>query len=145
MLFVLIYKNIPMQYTNNFNCKKLKIVFAQNIDCGYTLEAPRQSDSNEYPQSMFWIKNTKIVYPSFTMEKWVKGGYTLYGHVIMMTYSSLILENVSFQFLGQASWRQITISFRTRLTILNQQFTRRKNHGSRYIFLGIWTTFSKEM
>ena len=34
-------------------------IFAQNIDCGYTLEPPRQGDSNQYPQSMFWIKNTK--------------------------------------------------------------------------------------
>ena len=29
-------------------------MFAQNIDCGYTL-----GGSNEYPQSMFWIKNKK--------------------------------------------------------------------------------------
>ena len=26
---------------------------AQTIDCGYTLESPRQGGSNEYPQSMF--------------------------------------------------------------------------------------------
>ena len=32
-------------------------IFAQNIDCGYTLEPPRQGGSNEYPQSMFWSKN----------------------------------------------------------------------------------------
>ena len=38
--------------------------FAQNIDCGYTLEPPRQGGSNEYPQSMFWNKNKKkLVYP----------------------------------------------------------------------------------
>ena len=32
-------------------------IFAQNIDCGYTLELepPHQGGSNEYPQSMFWI------------------------------------------------------------------------------------------
>ena len=29
------------------------LIFAQNIDCGYTLEPPRQGSSNEYPQSMF--------------------------------------------------------------------------------------------
>ena len=33
--------------------------FAQNIDCGYSLEPPRRGSSNEYPQSMFWIKNKK--------------------------------------------------------------------------------------
>ena len=34
--------------------KKKKIIFfAQNIDCGYTLEPPHWGGSNEYPQSMF--------------------------------------------------------------------------------------------
>ena len=44
-------------------------IFAQNIDCGYTLEPPRRGGSNEYPQSMFWSKNKKNRYtpanPSF--------------------------------------------------------------------------------
>ena len=35
--------------------------FAQNIDCGYQLEPPRQGGSNEYPQSMFWGKNKKKI------------------------------------------------------------------------------------
>ena len=52
-----------------FQKQKLKIslgkndilnIFAQNIDCGYTLEPPRRGGSNEYPQSMFWGKNKKI-------------------------------------------------------------------------------------
>ena len=42
------------------------LIFAQNIDCGYTLEPPRRGDSNEYPQSMFWSKNTKIGKPLCT-------------------------------------------------------------------------------
>ena len=29
------------------------LIFAQNIDRGYTLEPPQCGDSNEYPQSMF--------------------------------------------------------------------------------------------
>ena len=45
------------------------LIFAQNIDCGYTLEPPRRGGSNEYPQSMFWSKNKKNrntpAYPSF--------------------------------------------------------------------------------
>ena len=45
------------------------LIFAQNIDCGYTLEPPRRGGSNEYPQSMFWSKNKKNRYtpvnPSF--------------------------------------------------------------------------------
>ena len=65
------YENLPMQYTEIFfickNCKfywkTLDIfnIFAQNIDCGFTLELPR-GGSKEYPQSMFWIKNKKIRY-----------------------------------------------------------------------------------
>ena len=37
-------------------------ILAQNIHCGYTLEPPHLGGSNEYPQSMFWIKNKKIRY-----------------------------------------------------------------------------------
>ena len=29
------------------------LISAQNIDCGYSSEPPRQGGSNEYPQSMF--------------------------------------------------------------------------------------------
>ena len=43
-------------------------ISAQNIDCGYSLEPPRQGGSNEYPQSMFSSKNKKNnVNPSFTI------------------------------------------------------------------------------
>ena len=38
------------------------LIFAQNIDCGYTLEPPCQGSSNEYPQSMFCSKNKKNRY-----------------------------------------------------------------------------------
>ena len=33
-------------------------IFAQNIDRGYMLEPLRRGESNEYPQSMFWTKNS---------------------------------------------------------------------------------------
>ena len=49
------------------------LIFAQNIDCGYTLEPPRRGGSNEYPQSMFWSKNKKKRFtpanPSFAIKK----------------------------------------------------------------------------
>ena len=39
-------------------------ISAQNIDCGYLLEPLWQSGSNEYPHSMFFSRNKKIiVYP----------------------------------------------------------------------------------
>ena len=36
-----------MKFFDNFK------IFAQNIDCGYTLEPPRWGSSNEYLQAMF--------------------------------------------------------------------------------------------
>ena len=57
------YDNTPMQYTAIFHgCKNVNfqmnnsnifLIFARNIDCGYTLEPPHLGGSNEYPQSMF--------------------------------------------------------------------------------------------
>ena len=75
------YENMPMQNTEifkvvkneNFHQKNFDIflIFAQNIDCGYTLEPPRRGGSNEYPQYMFWNKNKKNRYipanPSFSI------------------------------------------------------------------------------
>ena len=58
-LWELHYENMPIQIYWNFHLQKQKIfrqknliffyIFAQNIDCGYSL-----GGSNEYPQSMFW-------------------------------------------------------------------------------------------
>ena len=79
VVVIIHYENMPMQYTDNilvvknenFHWKNFDIflIFAQNIDCGYTLEPPRRGGFNEYPQSMFWSKNKKNrftpAYPSF--------------------------------------------------------------------------------
>ena len=75
------------------------LIFAQNIDCGYTLEPPRRGGSNEYPQSMFWSKYKKNsytpVYPSFAVGS---RGYTLHGHVFVMLINRHMncQENLSF-------------------------------------------------
>ena len=76
------YENLPMQFTEMFSADKnenfllknfdIFLIFAQNIDCGYTLEPPRRGGSNEYPQSMFWSKKKKKnsytpAYPSFAI------------------------------------------------------------------------------
>ena len=75
------YANMPVQYTaifygrknDNFQMKFFDIflIFAQNIDCGYTLEPPQRGGSNEYPQSMFWSKNKKNIFtrvnPTFSI------------------------------------------------------------------------------
>ena len=47
------------------------LIFAQNIDRGYSLEPPQWGGSNVYPRSIFESKNTKKLYtrvnPSFTI------------------------------------------------------------------------------
>ena len=48
----------------------------QNIDCGYSLEPPRQGCSNEYPHSMFLIRNKKNnVYPCKPQFYYIKVGF----------------------------------------------------------------------
>ena len=51
----MIYSIFFKSKIDNFQKKFFDIflIFAQNIDCGYTLEPPRRGGSNEYPQSMF--------------------------------------------------------------------------------------------
>ena len=76
---------MSMQYTAIFHgCKNdnfqmiflnVFLIFAQNIDCGYTLEPPQRGGSNEYPQSMFWSKNKKkYEYPSKPHFFYIKVG-----------------------------------------------------------------------
>ena len=79
------YDNTPIQIyrkfqqkTENFQIKNSDIlhIFAQNIDCGYSLEPPRQGGSKEYPQSMFSIKNKKTnVYPCKPQFYYIKVGF----------------------------------------------------------------------
>ena len=75
------------------------LYFAQNIDCGYTLEPPRRGGSNEYPQSMFWSKNKKNrytpAYPSFAILKWGLRGYSLHGHVFLMLFYWLLTVHIA--------------------------------------------------
>ena len=68
-----ILKILPTKKNWKFSDKNSDIVhiYAQNIDCGYSLEPPRRGGSNEYPQSLFLSRNKKIIYtpanPSFTV------------------------------------------------------------------------------
>ena len=71
------YKEIFKVVKNeNFPLKNFDIflIFAQNIDCGYTLELPCRGGSNEYPQSMFWSKNKKNRYTPATPVLLFKSG-----------------------------------------------------------------------
>ena len=49
--------------------------FAQNVDCGYTLEPPLRGGSDEYPQSMFWIENKKFCIPLIPQFYCIKEGF----------------------------------------------------------------------
>ena len=77
------YENLPMQKTDIFLALKIKnfqpkifdifLIFAQSIDCGYTLGPPQRGGSNEYPQTMFWSKNMKIRYTPCYIKVEFKG------------------------------------------------------------------------
>ena len=81
------YENTPIQIYRKFHLQKLKIfrfsknsdifpISAQNIDCGYSLEPPRQGGFNEYPQSMFLSGNKKNnIYPCKPQFYYIKVGF----------------------------------------------------------------------
>ena len=80
------YENTPIQIHckfyrgkyENINMKNCDIflIFAQNIDCGYSLEPPRRGDFNEYQQSMFSTRNKKNnVYPCKPQFYYIKVGF----------------------------------------------------------------------
>ena len=50
-----IYRKFHLQKTEKFQIKTFDIfhISAQNIDCGYSLEPPRQGGSNEYHNLCF--------------------------------------------------------------------------------------------
>ena len=64
-MLIQITENLPPN-NEKFHIKISYIfhISAQNIDCWYSLEPPRQGGSNEYLQSMFLSRNKKNnVYP----------------------------------------------------------------------------------
>ena len=72
-----IYRDFLSFKIENFQLKMFDIflIFAQNIDCGYTLEPPRRGGSNESPQSMFWSKNKKNRYTPAYPFCYIKVGF----------------------------------------------------------------------
>ena len=80
-----ITKTRQFKYTEIVTNKKWKFsdknsdifhISAQSIDCGYSLEPPRQGGSNKYPQSMFLSRNKKNnVYPCKSQFYYIKVGF----------------------------------------------------------------------
>ena len=82
---------MPMHYTEisstsvkieNYIEKKMDIfnIFAQNIDCGYTLEPSRRGGSNEYPPFTYMYvfdkeKRRKMVFPCTPQFHYIKVGF----------------------------------------------------------------------
>ena len=56
-------ENLKVVKNENFSVEKNDIffIFAQNIDCGYTLQPLHRVGSNEYPQSMILAEISRIV------------------------------------------------------------------------------------
>ena len=73
-----IYWKFYHQKNENFQIKNSDIfhISAPNIECGYSLEPPRQGGSNEYPHSMFWAEIKKNnVYPCKPQFYYIKPGF----------------------------------------------------------------------
>ena len=90
-------------------------IFAQNIGCGYTLELLHRDGSNEYPQSMFWIKNKNNRYtpvnPRFVTYNSLigyEGVYFLWTHFLDAVQSFLYDTSLlcSFYYNTAMSWLQ---------------------------------------
>ena len=94
-----------MQYTMIFTAVKMTnfqikimlfffyLIFAQNIDSGYTLEPPKWGGSNVYTQSMLKIKNRKNNALScktqfYCIKVEFNGVKLSYGRVSMMLFLS---------------------------------------------------------
>ena len=77
-------------------------ISAQNIDCGYSLEQPRQGGSTVYTKSMFWAeirdkKNNLYPYkPQFYYIKVVFKGLKLYRHGFVMLKDFAAEKNECF-------------------------------------------------
>ena len=75
------YSNILKISTPKTQSYQIKIlisfhIFAQNIDCEYSLEPPCRGGSNEYPQSMALSRNKKNnVYPCKPQFYCIKVGF----------------------------------------------------------------------
>ena len=78
------YENLPMHYTQiflalkseNFQLKIFDIflIFAQNIDCGYTLEPPREAVLTSTHNLCFGAKIRKLGIPLHTTVLLYKSG-----------------------------------------------------------------------
>ena len=90
--------NISPPKTESFQIKKVRyfLIFAQNIDCGYSLEPPHQGGSSGYPQSMFLVSNKRNnVYPCKPEFYYIKVGFNgvkIYRYVFVMTHHFLFLQ-----------------------------------------------------
>ena len=73
-----IYWNFYHQKKWKFSDKNSDILYmsAQNWDCGYSIEPPRQGGSNAYmyPQSMSWAEIRKVIYTPVNPSLLYKSG-----------------------------------------------------------------------
>ena len=90
MQYTEIFKDVKNE---NFQWKFLDIflIFAQNIDCGYTLEPPRLAEAvlTSTHTLCFGAKIRKIGIPlqtPFSIYKWGSRGYAFHGHVFPSVY-----------------------------------------------------------
>ena len=103
ILRILPLKNENLQMKNS----DIFLISAQNIDYGYSLELPHWGGSNEYPQSLFLIRNKKNnVYPCKPQFYYITVGFEgskWYRCVFVMCYYRMLDLTSSRQF-SYFSW-----------------------------------------
>ena len=97
-------ENFQIKKQQQKNHSDIFHISALNIDCGHSLEPPRQGDSNTYTQSMLSSRNKKNnVYPckpKFYHLKWGLWGSKLYRRVMMMKQMHTLSSFDSAAFMG---------------------------------------------
>ena len=95
----------------NFSDKNSDIfhISVQNINCGYSLEPPRQGGTNDYSQPMFLNRNMKNNVYSYKSQfyyiKWGLRGSILRRHVFVMDPEDLALHFLHSICFGPQGWK----------------------------------------
>ena len=118
------------------------LIFAPNIDCGYSLELPRRLSSNDYPQSMSPSQNMKNnLYPGKPHFFLYIPGCPVHGRGNVMAYCPRFLDYHtmwnpvektypdprSVLFFGLNSAAQETFSVNKQLNTRNETFLTKKS------------------
>ena len=119
------------------------LIFAQNINCGYSLEPPHLGGSNEYPLSMFWAEIWKNIrffgLKTFCFWRWkfqlIKIGVFSKDRYYVITqnrFTDSSQMTVCITHLSQILWRMLcsTLSQKQEIQLIRScMYIERRQHG----------------